>query len=573
MNDHRAGLTNYVLRLTETLVQQGANKAVISPGSRSTPLAYAFSKSEDMQTFIQTDERSAAFYALGLVKATGRPVVLLCTSGTAASNYHPAVTESYYARLPLIVITADRPHELREVGAPQAIDQIRMFGEHVKESVDFPVPENRAEILNYMEQRAVRLLAVAKTAPQGPVHLNVPFREPLLIDLEGQAPVSRFQQQFIGEASLSNDMKDFLQQAITKSKRGILIIGEQPPELQKEQFWQFAKSLQWPVLCDPLSNLRSQVPADCIDLCIDQYDALLKSETFSEGVQPDCVIRFGPQPVSKPLTLFLKRVCPKTYIVVDESPNYRDPLGLTTHHLQTTARSVWQEMDVCLERTDYTNQWLQANQISTDVLNDEMYFNGDEGHIVRQFIAHLPNKADVVCSSSMPIRDLDTYFKKTEKDISLFCNRGTNGIDGVVSTALGIQEGRKRTTYLLIGDLAFLHDLNGLIISRLQETDLTIIIVNNNGGGIFSYLPQASVEDYYEQLFGTPTNLTFNHIAAMYEAQYDAVSTVEAFENVMQATKTSSLRMIEVFTNRADNVEAHRTVWREIAKRVECIEG
>ena len=573
MNDHETGLTNYVLRLTDALVRQGANKAVISPGSRSTPLAYAFTNSEDMQTYMHTDERSAAFYALGLVKATGKPVVLLCTSGTAASNYHPAVTEAFYARLPLIVITADRPHELREVGAPQAIDQIRMFGEHVKESVDFPIPENREDILRYMEQRAVRLLSVAKTAPQGPVHLNVPFREPLLIDLEAQAPISRFQQQLVGNLTITDEMQEVLEQAVTQSKKGILVIGEQPVNVDKESFWQFAKALQWPVLCDPLSNLRSQVPEDCADLCIDQYDALLKSELFTEEVRPDCVIRFGPQPISKPLLLFLKKTCPETYIVVDDSPNYRDPIGLTTHHLQVSAASIWQQVRISRESTNYTTRWAQANQISADVMKENQLFKEDEGHFVRQFIANLPDGSDVVCSSSMPIRDLDTHFHKTDRDIALFCNRGTNGIDGVVSTALGIQEGRQRKTYLLIGDLAFLHDVNGLIISRLQQTDLTIVLINNNGGGIFSYLPQASIDYHYEQLFGTPTNLKFDHIAAMYEAQYDAVDTTQAFEQALQVDKTANIRIIEVATVRADNVEAHRSVWREIAKRVERIEN
>ncbi|GKV66934.1 MULTISPECIES: 2-succinyl-5-enolpyruvyl-6-hydroxy-3-cyclohexene-1-carboxylic-acid synthase [unclassified Sporosarcina] len=573
MNNHKAALTNYVLRLTETLIRQGANRAVISPGSRSTPLAYAFSKSKDMKTYVHTDERSAAFYALGLVKATGRPAVLLCTSGTAASNYHPAITEAYYARLPLIVITADRPHELREVGAPQAIDQIRMFGEHVKESVDFPVPEDRPEILDYMEQRAVRLLSTAKTAPQGPVHFNVPFREPLLIDFDEQQPAGRFQQQLLAEVQLSQPMKDVLLKMLKDAKRGIIIVGEQPPALPKDQFWQFAKKMQWPVLCDPLSNLRAEIPADCTDLCVDQYDALLKSGSFSDRVQSDCVIRFGPQPISKPLTLFLKKTRPETYIVVDESPNFRDPLALATHHLQTSAASVWNAWDLQFEKSEYTALWMKANKISSDVLSEDEHFKGDEGHIVRQFIENLPNKSDVVCSSSMPIRDLDTFFQKTEKDIALFCNRGTNGIDGVVSTALGVQQGRNRNTYLLIGDLAFLHDMNGLIISRLQQTDLTIVVINNNGGGIFSYLPQASVEDHYEELFGTPTNLTFNHIAAMYEAQYDAVSTVEAFEEALRKDKSADLRVIEVFTERSENVEAHRAVWNEIAKRVEAIES
>ncbi|AXH99660.1 2-succinyl-5-enolpyruvyl-6-hydroxy-3-cyclohexene-1-carboxylic-acid synthase [Sporosarcina sp. PTS2304] len=569
MNDHQVGLTHYVYRLTKALMKQGVKHAVISPGSRSTPLAYAFSESDTMQTFIHTDERSAAFYALGLVKATGQPVALLCTSGTAASNYHPAVTEAYYARLPLVVITADRPHELREVGAPQAIDQIRMFGEHVKESVDFPVPENRPDILSYIEQRTVRLLSVAMTAPRGPVHLNVPFREPLLIDFQQEVSSGRFQQQLAAEMTLTSQMNDLLHCAIKESRQGLLIVGEQTATIDKELFWTFAKKLQWPVLCDPLSNLRSEVPSDCVDLCIDQYDALLKSEKFIELVKADCVIRFGPQPISKPLSLFLKKTCPKVYMTVDESPNYRDPLALTTHHVQSTAESVWRGIDLQMERTEYTTYWSTANQISQTVLSENQQFAEDEGHFVRQFIAHLPNESDVVCSSSMPIRDLDTYFKQTTHDIALFCNRGTNGIDGVVSTALGISEARKRTTYLLIGDLAFLHDSNGLLISRLQQTNLTIVVLNNNGGGIFSYLPQSSIENHYEKLFGTPTNVKFNHLAAMYEAQYDVVTTVESFEAALQTPKTKDLRIIEVLTDRAENVEAHRSVWREIAKRVE----
>lgn len=570
MNHEQQALTQYVQQLTQVLQAQGVKHAVISPGSRSTPLAYAFAEALDIT--VQTDERSAAFYALGLVKATEQPVVLLCTSGTAASNYHPAVTEAYYARLPLIVITADRPHELREVGAPQAIDQIRMFGEHVKESVDFPVPENRPDIMRYMEQRAARLLSSAKTAPRGPVHLNIPFREPLLIDFQQQSETTRFRQAISGSASFTAPMKEFLEQAARKAEKGLIIAGEQPPSCNKALFWQFAKKLQWPVICDPLSNLRSEVPADCFDLCIDQYDAVLKSGRFCDTAAPDTVIRFGPQPISKPLSQFLKKACPQTYIVVDESPNYRDPLALATNHLQTADEALWQGTDIQLERTAYTARWMQANEQSAEVFSENRHFIGDEGHAVRQFIASLPDHSDVICSSSMPIRDIDTHFHKTEKDIALFCNRGTNGIDGVVSTALGIQKGRGRRTYLVIGDLSFLHDVNGLIISAMERTELTIVIMNNNGGGIFSYLPQASIAEHYEKLFGTPTNRTFEHIAEMYNAQYDAARSIAEFETALYTKKTADLRIIEMFTNRAENVAAHRTVWKEVIKRVEQVE-
>lgn len=572
MTNHQQSLTEYVYLVTETLLNCGVSRAVISPGSRSTPLAYAFSSVDGLETYMHTDERSAAYYALGLAKATGQPVVLLCTSGTAASNYHPAITEAYYARVPLIVITADRPHELREVGAPQAIDQIRMFGSHVKESVDFPIPEDNDEMLRYVEQRIVRLLSAATLAPSGPVHLNMPFREPLLVDFEHRRLQTTFVQRMRGTLALSEEMEDQLKGLLMNAQAGIIVVGEQSPYLNKTMFWEFARGLQWPVLCDPLSNLRSEVPEDCLPLCIDQYDALLKNKRFASSVQPDCVLRFGPQPVSKSLSLFLKGARPESLIVVDESSNFRDPLAVTTHQLQASLESIV-TIRLQRERTEYTDQWARANRIAHDVLENDTHYRGDEGHIVRQLVMNLPDETDVVCSSSMPVRDLDTFFTATNRDITLFCNRGTNGIDGVVSTALGIQEGRQRTTYLVIGDLAFLHDLNGLIISRFHSVDLTIVILNNDGGGIFSYLPQAAIESHYERLFGTPTGLTFDHIAAMYDAQYDAVRTMEEFQQALQKPKQAPLRIIEVFTDRAENVAAHRSIWQEIEKQVEQIEG
>lgn len=566
----RKVLTNHVLRITQTLLQAGVKSVVISPGSRSTPLAYAFAANKQIQTFMQVDERSAGFFALGLAKATGNPVVLLCTSGTAASNYHPAVTEAYYARIPLIVMTADRPHELRGVGAPQAIDQLNMYGKHVKFSVDLPLAEENKELDAFLERHTHRAVSIALTHPIGPVHLNIPLREPLLIDFERPTPPITFMEHITGENELSSSMRDKLNNLIGNAEKGLLIAGELPLDFDKEVFWRFAKSLQWPVLCDPLSNLRSEVPSDCIHLCIAHYDALLKSEHFSDVAAPDTVIRFGPQPVSKPLSLFLKRNKPKVYVVFDESPEFRDSLGIVTHHIQASPHAFFTSA-MQLDSKEYYQLWAAANKEAEDITRHYQGTIGDEGIIVKRFLDLLPSGSDLISSSSMPIRDIDTFFSATDKDITVFANRGANGIDGVVSTALGIESARKRPTFLLIGDLSFLHDVNGLIVSRFHETNLTIVIVNNDGGGIFSYLPQASVPNHFEELFGTPTGLTFEHIGAMYDAQYASVHSVEEFEREMLIEKVKPIRIIEVFTSRPVNVQNHRAYWAKVVERVETI--
>ena len=564
-------LTNYVRRMTSALMNAGVKKVVISPGSRSTPLAYAFASTKELDVYMQIDERSAGYFALGLAKASSEPVILLCTSGTAASNYFPAVTEAHYARIPLIVITADRPHELREVGAPQAIDQIQLYGNHVKYSIDFPLAEDNRDVEDYIERQTQRAVSVALTAPFGPIHLNVPFREPLLIDFDLEVPTMTFKKHFMSTTTLDESTAKLVTDIMKHTDKGIIIAGELPANVNRESFWKFAEALQWPVLCDPLSNLRSQVPEQCLPLCIDRYDALLKSELFAEKVIPDTIIRFGAQPVSKPLSLYLKKVRPHIIIAIDESPEFRDPLGVVTHHIQSSVEAVLQ-LRVHKQQTAYAGIWIEANDGASEITEKFAKVAGDEGAYAQMLFHHLPENSDIISGSSMPIRDVDTYFGKTAKDITIFANRGTNGIDGVVSTAFGIQAARQRPTWLLIGDLSFLHDVNGLLVSRFHDMNLTIVIMNNDGGGIFSYLPQAESGPHFEELFGTPTGLTFEHIAAMYDAQYKAIETLEDFEVELAKDKEQNIRIIEVFTDRTANVKAHRALWDEIRERLEANE-
>lgn len=568
MDDHRAILTEYVHSIAQAFLDAGVTEVVISPGSRSTPLAYVFSHTKEFTTYMQVDERSAGFFALGLAKAKKNPVLLLCTSGTAAANYFPAIVEANYARIPLIVLTADRPHELREVGAPQAIDQIQLYGNHVKWSVDFPLADSSSETIPFVERHTARAIAHAKAAPMGPIHINIPFREPLLLDFDFIKKHSTFQQSFSGDVQASEEAKNFMSERINQAKSGFIVVGELSKEFSLKDFWTFAKVLKWPILADPLSQLRSNVPEECQDYLIDQYDALLKNEHFAQSMIPEVVIRFGAQPVSKPLTLFLKTYQPKTFIIVDENPVFRDSLGVVTHHIHSVPNVFWNESYVS-QASDYLKKWTQVNEMATNHVNQYIATQKDEGAYAGMLFQHLEDSSDLICGSSMPIRDVDTFFNKTSKDIGIYANRGANGIDGVVSTALGIQQSLKRSSTLLIGDISFLHDVNGLLVSRFHKTDLTIVVMNNDGGGIFSYLPQSSEEQYFEKLFGTPTGLSFDSIAQMYEAEYFLIESKEAFLTALKTPKHTDIRIIEVKTNRQENVRVHRELWKAISEEID----
>lgn len=559
-------LTDYVYKIVSSLVQNNITNAVISPGSRSTPLAYAFQSAKEVTVYRQVDERSAAFFALGLAKSIGKPVVLLCTSGTAAANFYPAIIEAKYARVPLIVLTADRPHELREVGAPQAINQIGIYGEHVKWSVDFPIPDENPKTLPFIERHIVRAVNMAMSYPLGPVHMNVPFREPLLIDFNEELPSPTFKQSYVSEITPNKDAQQHLSNIINETKKGFFVIGELPLNTNVSHLWSVIRKAKWPVLIESLSNMRSEVPEDCLAYCISTYDALLKSESFKQKVVPDTVIRIGAQPVSKFLMNFITESLPNDYVIIDESPMFRDSTAVSTLFIHANVGQ-WLEGLQVESNVDnqYVSTWQKAESIAKHLIHQYGNDEKDEGAIVHQILTSLPEKSDVFVSNSMPIRDIDTFLLPTAKDIKIFANRGANGIDGVMSTAIGFSKGRtNRGMYLLIGDLAFLHDSNALVATRYQPCNITVFVLNNDGGGIFSYLSQATIKEYYEDLFGTPTALTFEQVAKMYDMEYTKIENKEELSTFLQKEPQHSLRLVEIFTDRKTNVESHRNLWKQI---------
>lgn len=577
MND-RDALTAYAASFVDELAQNEVKHVVVSPGSRSTPIALLLVEHPDIKIHINVDERSAAFFALGLAKALKEPVGLLCTSGTAAANYYPAVIEAFYSRVPLIVLTADRPHELRDVGAPQAIDQIHLYGRHVKWFVEMALPESTDGMMRYARTVGARAVATAAAEPAGPVHLNFPLREPLIPDLE---KAKEYRQNKItpavlidsGERSLSASQIEAVATTLSQAKQGIIVCGELPHSEMKEAIVALAEKLAFPILADPLSQLRSGSHDKAV--IIDAYDTFLRDETAKAAFRPEVILRFGAMPVSKPLLLFMKKQKQAITLVVDGGAGWREPAGLATNMIYS------EEKDFCLKIADKiisspNDEWLRLWQTVNGTTKDALASVRDEselseGKLFALLADMMPLESTLFVGNSMPIRDLDTFFLNNGKGIKTMANRGANGIDGVVSTALGVSTVSKNTV-LAIGDLSFFHDMNGLLAAKLQKQNITILLVNNDGGGIFSFLPQANEREHFETLFGTPHGLDFSHTSQLYGGKYNKVQSWGEFEKVFtESFEIQGLKIIEVPTERESNLQKHRNLWSFVSQEIKMV--
>lgn len=577
MND-RDALTAYAASFVDELAQNQMKHVVVSPGSRSTPLALLLVEHPDIKTHINVDERSAAFFALGLAKALKEPVGLLCTSGTAAANYHPAIIEAFYSRVPLVVMTADRPHELRDVGAPQAIDQINLYGKQVKWFVEMALPENSDEMIRYARTIGARAVATASMEPSGPVHLNFPLREPLIPNLK-QAEEYRHNKVTptvmidTGIRSLTPSQIEALTSTLSQAKQGIIVCGELRNPEMKEAIIALADKLAFPILADPLSQLRSGTHEK--DGIIEAYDTFLRDDVAKAAFQPDVVLRFGAMPVSKPLLLFLKKQKQAMTLVIDGGAGWREPAGLATSMIYCD------EMDFChrigenLTRATERNWlglWQSINEATKHALasiRDDVELS--EGKLFSLLQDLMPAGSTLFVGNSMPIRDLDTFFLNNDKKIKTMANRGANGIDGVVSTALGVSTVSENTV-LAIGDLSFFHDMNGLLAAKLQKQKFTVLLINNDGGGIFSFLPQANEKEHFETLFGTPHGLDFSHAASLYGGTYNKVQTWEELKQVFtESFEVPGLKIIEVPTERESNLQTHRNLWSFVSQEIKKV--
>lgn len=573
MNDNDQ-LTQYVANFIDELAKCHVTDVVISPGSRSTPLAMLVAEHPQLKKWVLIDERSAAFFALGIAKKTNRPVALICTSGTAAANYLPAIVEAKYSRVPLLVLTADRPHELRDVGASQTINQLNMYGDFVKYFQEMALPETSESMISYVRSRAARAVNEANSGNKGPVHLNFPFREPLIPNLALPSLWGNTTEQhhfsYDGEKRLSKKSINYLLNKINHKAKGLIVCGPQQDEKLAHEIVQLAERWQIPVIADPLSQVRSM---NNNHIVIDGYDALFKSETVRNKLKPDYIIRFGAMPVSKSYLFFVEQHKEVLKFVVENDSEPREPTNNKTEFI--FANGVTFCIDVKEASADKVidHEWLSLWQQKNDIVKKHVTTVSSEvlteGETVRHVVEQMHSGSELFIGNSMAVRDLDTFFVATHKQIYVHANRGVSGIDGIVSTALGIAAKSKEKVTLIIGDLAFYHDLNGLLTAMQYDINITIVLINNDGGGIFSFLPQSKEEKHFEVLFGTPLNIDFKHVVDMYKGTYRLVSSEdELVTSLNDSYEHKQLSVIEVKTDRKQNVIWHRELWDKINKEL-----
>lgn len=554
--------------LADEWVRNGVTDVVVCPGSRSTPLALAVADEPGLRVHVHIDERSGGFMAVGLGLATGRPAVVVTTSGTAAAELHAAVVEAHQAMVPLIIATADRPPELQAVGAPQTIDQTHLFGRSTRWFAEPGVPDD--EVSHTWRSMAARSVAAASKGVPGPVHLNLAFREPL-VGQPGELPPGRDGlTPMVAVAAgrrggFSDDIEDQIIQAISGA-RGIVVAGvgtfgdhEEPVGGQ----WQdFAERLGWPVIADPRSGVRNPGPTT-----VGAADSILRDPRSATRLEPDVILRIGSPPASKILNQWLDSSA-AMQIAVDRNGSWIDP-GHRLHRL-LMADSLMVDLDA-VQPADprWLAGWMAAEFAAQQSIDEVLdgYDEPTEPQIARSLMEVLPEGASLVASSSMPVRDLEWY-GRPRSGVKVLANRGANGIDGVTSSAVGVALGSTGPTALLIGDIAFLHDTNGLIGLAGRGVDLTIVVVDNRGGGIFSFLPQraALTSERFEQLFGTPHRVDLAGLCAAHGLTTTRPRTAaEVSEAVTRSASSGGTHVVIIGTDRDSNVAVHEEIHRAVA--------
>ncbi len=557
----------------DELAKQGISTVCIAPGSRSTPLTMAVADHPDITIFSHLDERSAAFFALGRAKRTGKPTPVLSTSGTATANFHPAVIEANQARVPLVVLTADRPPELRDSGANQTIDQQKVYGSAVRWYRDLAEPEADGRKLRSLRVTAARAVSTSRGTPAGPVHLNFPFRKPLeptvtndvpdgFAEAEPLAAVGRdgpFVQVEQGRPELGESSMERVADALAV-ERGLIVAGPST-NLDAGAVATLAESTGFPVLADPLSGLRfgSHFTDFDIPIC-GGYDSYL--DASSEWPDPDVVLRVGASPTSKVLRNYLRDAARESgtrQFVVDPAGEWREATFTASDLLVTDPNRLARALAERVESStsdEWRKRFAEAESRYWKLVgaaHEERFF---EGTILRDAITDAPNHATVFVSNSMPVRDCDRFARPCRTDLTVLGNRGASGIDGIISTALGAGSATDDSLVLVLGDLAYYHDMNGLLALSRCGVDATIVLVNNDGGGIFHLLPIADFDPPFTEQFRTPHELDFAPTGEMYGFEFVRVDNREAFRDAYQASlESEGTQVIEV---RFDSEASHR---------------
>ena len=565
------------------LVAAGVRDAVVCPGSRSTPLALALRAAAGLRVRVLYDERAAGFFALGMARTARRPVVLLATSGTATVEFAPAVAEASLSRVPLVVLTADRPAELRDRGAPQTIDQVHLYGRAAKWFTELPLFDGDPATAAHVRSVAGRAVAVAVAGPAGPVQVNVPFREPLLPDgpfgaPEDAASDAPFTTAIAGRRGLDHAGLDALAARLSAAERGLIVAGPDDDPRLPAALAALARATGFPILADPLSGLRTG-PHDR-ELVVARADQLVRPGPWIDAHRPDLVLRTGAMPTSKPILQLLERTRPKL-IVLDGDDGWREAALLPATFVHADPADTATALAGRLPEGGpgaWALDWRAGDRIADAAMTawlaglDEAF----EGAPFPALEAALPDGAVLWAGNSMPVRDLDSWLPPTSRAITVRSNRGANGIDGVVSTALGSAAVAEGPVALVVGDVSFLHDLNALVAARLHRLSATIVLVNNDGGGIFSFLPQATADapgtglpEHYEELFGTPHGIDVGPIVQALGGEHRRVGHRELAGAIAESIGRPGVQVLELRTERARNVALHREVAKVVAEALE----
>ena len=560
----------------EELARCGLRHAVLCPGSRSTPLALALWRQAEIETTVIVDERSAAFFALGAAQASGAPAAILCTSGTAAANFHPAVCEADHSSVPLLVLTADRPPELRGIGAGQAIDQLKLYGSSVRWFCEVGTHEADDDGLLHYRATACRAFAAARgETRRGPVHLNFPLREPLApLAVEGDVTATdplalegRGGRPLTAVTPIDMEPSAFLLDEVAKhiaeADIGVIVAGRQlDPEL-REPLAHLARVAGFPILAEPTSQLRCG-PHDRSHV-ITAYDLLLRDEDFRETASPDLVLRFGEMPTSKPLRSWLAE-SGADQIVVDPLGGWNEPTRRAAALLRADPTELASGWAARLgEERPAPAMWLQAERSAREAIEAELGAIDalTEPGLQLALGGAYGDGELIYTASSMPIRDQEVFLPATGANATFLCNRGANGIDGLISSGIGAAHATGKPTTILTGDLGLLHDVGGLAALRDVSTPVRIVVIDNDGGGIFHFLPQEKAldSDEFEALLGTPRGVSVAKAAALFDLPHHKLESLAELPEAL-ATGTG---LIEIKTNRQANVNLHRKLSERVA--------
>jgi 2-succinyl-5-enolpyruvyl-6-hydroxy-3-cyclohexene-1-carboxylate synthase len=562
----------------EELALAGVREAVIAPGSRSTPLVFALDEQPEITVYSLLDERSAAYFALGLASANGRPAALVCTSGTAGANFYPAVVEANSAGVPMVVLTADRSPELRESGANQTIDQIRLFGAHVNWFVEVALPEaDPPDIaLRGLRTLAQRAVSAAHCPQHGPVHLNFPFRKPLEpTELPGdrQTDASRrvnapFVRMLQGRRMPAEEQVAQAAAVLAQAQRGLIICGPRTPD--EPAMADAVRALQaacgFPVLADALSGLRYR------DGVIRGYDTFLRTDSAFPG--PDVVIQLGAQAISQSLEEYLNRAAPEHWITISSDGRWLEPNFWTSMHLTADPAASCHALAGALEGRALSGdpswgpRFAEADAVVRRTAAAFTMTRWFDGAVLAAAVPMLSPGSALVIGSSLPVRHLDQFALDGPADLKVYGNRGASGIDGTISTAAGVAAAdHTRPVTLILGDVAFYHDMNGLLALQRAGVRLVIVVVNNNGGGIFERLPVARFEPIFTELFLTPHGLQFENAAALYGTAYERPVGRAAFEEAFaRAQRSAGSTIIEVSTDSKEDLAARSAFLRAVSQ-------